>query len=163
MYDVQGNKEKYKKDLNVGEIGCYLSHVKAWQKIVDEKLDYAIILEDDFKLSPLFNRYDELLRQLKNWDYIRLADLSGTALVEKQIVLHDNHNLVSFTKVPINTLAQAVSYQGAKKLLESFSSIARPIDVDLQHYWEMGIQLQGIQPALVPERSDFESEITKLG
>ena len=34
-----------------GPIGCYLSHRKVWQKIVEENLQQALILEDD--VSPL--------------------------------------------------------------------------------------------------------------
>ena len=34
-----------------GEIGCALSHRKCFQKIVDDRLDYALILEDDLEFS----------------------------------------------------------------------------------------------------------------
>ena len=43
-YSPQLNKQQYHYPLSNGQIGCYLSHRKAWQKIVDEKLKYAIVL-----------------------------------------------------------------------------------------------------------------------
>jgi glycosyl transferase, family 25 len=35
------------RDLTAGEIGCYLSHVAAWRKILEQKLETALICEDD--------------------------------------------------------------------------------------------------------------------
>ena len=37
-----------------GVIGCYLSHRKFWQMVVDEGYESAIIFEDDVKLVPDF-------------------------------------------------------------------------------------------------------------
>ena len=47
-YDVDLNRRQYHSVLTLGEIGCYLSHRKVWQKIVDEHLDFALVLEDDY-------------------------------------------------------------------------------------------------------------------
>lgn len=35
-----------------GEIGCYASHLLAYQKVVEDDLSYALILEDDAWLTP---------------------------------------------------------------------------------------------------------------
>lgn len=40
-----------KRPVSPGEIGCALSHIRVWQKIVDQKIDYALILEDDVVLD----------------------------------------------------------------------------------------------------------------
>jgi GR25 family glycosyltransferase involved in LPS biosynthesis len=37
----------------MGAIGCYLSHVKCWQNIIDHNLESAIVFEDDVKLVDL--------------------------------------------------------------------------------------------------------------
>ncbi|GEM_PF-6884450 len=34
-----------------GQIGCALSHMECYQRVVDENLDYALIFEDDFKFK----------------------------------------------------------------------------------------------------------------
>jgi len=36
-----------KRDLTQGEVGCYLSHVKAWKFMVDQGLGKVLICEDD--------------------------------------------------------------------------------------------------------------------
>jgi glucosyl-dolichyl phosphate glucuronosyltransferase len=38
-----------------GAVGCFLSHYKCWQKIIDEKLNCALILEDDVVMSDVVN------------------------------------------------------------------------------------------------------------
>lgn len=49
-----------------GVIGCYLSHRKFWQTIVDRNLDSAILFEDDVQLVPDFkNMLQSRLHQLK--------------------------------------------------------------------------------------------------
>lgn len=48
----------------VGEIGCQLSHQKAYHKIIDEKIEVACILEDDVKLD---DRFPWVLREVEKW------------------------------------------------------------------------------------------------
>ena len=55
-YDAEGNARQYKRPLSLPEIGCYLSHHALWQRIVDEKLDGAVILEDDFEADESFGK-----------------------------------------------------------------------------------------------------------
>lgn len=159
VYSEHDNQRAYKKTLGLGEIGCYLSHIKCWQKIVDEQLDYAVILEDDFKLDQQFQEFAEIIARLRNWDYCRLAFSSRHIPIAHRTTITTDYDLVYYKKVPINTLAQAVSLKGAKKLLAHSKKIYRPVDVDLKHQWEKGINIVGIDPPLIKERHDFESEI----
>lgn len=162
FYDSKRNQKGYKKDLNLGELGCYLSHIKCWQKIVDEQLDYALILEDDFKLSDSFGQFEHIFEKLTEWDFVRIAyPIKPTATTER-LKITEQHDLVFYKKVPINTLAQAVSFRGAERLLAASKQIFRPIDVDIKHYWEKGIDVLAIDPPLVNAHQDFSSEIDKL-
>ena len=38
---------------NPGASGCYLSHFFAWQQVIEQKLDFALILEEDVVLSDV--------------------------------------------------------------------------------------------------------------
>ena len=40
---------------SAGAAGCFLSHYSAWKKIIDEDLDFALIVEDDIVISDLVN------------------------------------------------------------------------------------------------------------
>lgn len=162
FYSFEQNKALYKKTMSNGEVACYLSHFKLWKQIVDEDLDYAIILEDDFELNPYFSQVHQALAQLKDWDYIRLANPTRKIKITERIAIDKTFELVRFNKTPINTLAQAVSNKGAKQLLLNFKKIARPIDVDLKHCWEKEIDVIGINPPIVLSQNRFESDISKM-
>jgi glycosyl transferase family 25 len=50
-------------------IGCGLSHIKLWEKIVNENIELSLILEDDFK-----NKLNNLLLNIpNNYDMIHLS------------------------------------------------------------------------------------------
>ena len=46
-YSPEINRKTWHRPLTPGEIGCYLSHIDCWERIVDSQLDFALILEDD--------------------------------------------------------------------------------------------------------------------
>ena len=43
--------------MNKGEIGCALSHINLYKKIVSDKLSYAIILEDDVEFDERLKHF----------------------------------------------------------------------------------------------------------
>jgi len=46
-----------RKEFLRGAVGCFLSHAKAWQKLLDSELSYALICEDDVRwLGPIPNQ-----------------------------------------------------------------------------------------------------------
>lgn len=160
-YNKEANNKHYLKTMSVGEIGCYLSHRNAWQKIINENLDYAIILEDDCKLEPDFHITPKLIKQLQDWDYIKLTGPRGGKKIRDQAQLSHGYRIAHYNKTPISTPGQAVSYEGAKKLLASSQPFFRPVDVDLQQHWEKKIDILGIEPKLV-DTAGFDSDITAM-
>lgn len=51
LFDRQQFILEQKKEVVLGEIGCAISHRTIWQKMVDENLPFALILEDDIQVS----------------------------------------------------------------------------------------------------------------
>ena len=51
FYCPKLNKKNYRRPLGLGEIGCYISHIKAWQTIVDRELSCGLVLEDDIVIE----------------------------------------------------------------------------------------------------------------
>jgi GR25 family glycosyltransferase involved in LPS biosynthesis len=75
LYDEKSWQEHNGKPGTPGEKGCELSHRMALQRMLDEGLDYALILEDDIELDPHFKEILESeLRQRESgknhWDYL---------------------------------------------------------------------------------------------
>jgi len=54
VYNSELAQKKAKRQLNVGEIGCALSHKAIYKKMIDENISQALILEDDISFLPNF-------------------------------------------------------------------------------------------------------------
>lgn len=159
-YSEPLNRRYYHKLLTVGEKGCYLSHIWCWQKIVEEQLDFALILEDDFILQgdlPLL--LDQVHTLNEPWHYLKLAMPNKQQPVLKTQPLASGLSLVHYKKHPVSTVAQLVSKQGAALLLDKAVPFYRPVDVALQHSFELGIAATGIQPQQFRTELEFESNI----
>lgn len=64
-----------KRKINVGEIGCFLSHYFIWKYITTHNIDVALILEDDCIFLDDFNTKIEQILQLNSttYDYFTLG------------------------------------------------------------------------------------------
>ena len=61
--------------LSRGEVGCYASHLRVMSKIIDHRLEAAIVLEDDALLDESFARNAEraIRAAPEGWDCIHLS------------------------------------------------------------------------------------------
>lgn len=149
----------YYKVLTASEVGCYLSHKKCWQYILDHQLDYAVILEDDFSVNADVSKLNDYLSAIEvPWDYIKLMEYPIKRKAIQTIACLDR-NLVRYDKVPIRACAYAITKQCAEKMLASHQKIARPVDVDCQYWWESGISVFGMKPYIFSVNLDTESTI----
>lgn len=104
-----------KKPLTKGEIGCALSHYILWEKIVNEKIEHAIIFEDDILIPDDFvKRYNSLLTELpEEYD---LVYFNRKRMNNNEVKKSDN---IFIAKYSYWTCAYQISYHGAKRLLRS--------------------------------------------
>jgi len=59
-------KERYKRALTYGEIGCSLSHLKIYKDMLNKDIPWAIIFEDDISIKSPF--YDVLLNNIDKFN-----------------------------------------------------------------------------------------------
>ncbi len=162
-FSKEVNKNTYYRELTPGEIGCFYSHRKAWQKIVDEEIPYAIILEDDFSvIGDVAQAFETLNKMPFDWDYIKLA---GYKTYQRKLAYSQPFNgmeLTVFQKPMTGACGQAVSLKGAKQLLRSTEKFGRPVDTELQHFWEKGIEIYTLLPYVFAPDQELESEIGRI-
>lgn len=163
-YSARKNREGYYRELGPGEIGCFLSHLKVMQTIVDNEVPYAIILEDDFKVV---GDLEQSILALENidfaWDMVKFAEYGNKVRpTAYQFKLNNEFDLKIQKKVSAGTCAQAVSLAGAKKILESCIPFGRPIDTEYQFWWEKNIEILTLSPVPLKQDLEFESTISKM-
>jgi glycosyl transferase, family 25 len=138
----------YPFKVNKGEVGCFLSFRKAWQKIVDQKLTAGLIFEDDVSLN--LDTFNESLTSALKW-----IDEYGYIQFQVRDIPKNSKSIKSFHGVhllhPMPTLlrcsAQLVSYSTAKNLLEITKKFDRPVDGLLQLNWDTKINITSITPS----------------
>jgi len=125
------NPKEFSEQLSDGEVGCFRSHVAIAKKIMDEKIPYALVLEDDVRVlnfPKLCAQIDWLVSLLPdlNWDYIRLYHgviVPKTLLLSKQVQNFDLR-LEAQHKSSRSNAALLISQKGAEKFFKQavFSS-----------------------------------------
>jgi glycosyl transferase family 25 len=147
-YNPALNKRTYRRSLSRGEIGCYLSHRRCWQQVVDKNLSMALILEDDAQLNTQLPDVLSSIEQISiNWDIIKLCDPPKYKKRLSTVPLDINFDLCQYKKIPSRATGYAISYKGATKLLQARNLFARPVDDDMQFYWEFNGEVFGIEPS----------------
>ena len=156
----------YHRALGKAEIACSLSHRKAWQTIIDDDLDFAIILEDDVELLGNFTEVLSLICELPQgtWDFLKLYALrrGGGKNIAKRFE-YKGHTFVTYHRYPLGFVGQAVSRQGAEALVHNLPYVTEPVDGQLKSWWETGVYPFGLVPYCVTTDLDGISDINPQG
>lgn len=165
FYSPELNARQFHKPLVNGEKGCYASHLRCWQMLLDSDAPALVVLEDDIRLKDEFAQVIQAIEALPaGWDMIKLigrSDLGKREKLRAQAPLCPGFSLVDYRRIPSLTAGYVVSRSGAAKLLTQRLPFGRPVDVDLRYWWENRLQVRGIMPAAI--RLDESSEQSSIG
>lgn len=127
-----------------GSIGCYLSHIKLWQNILDNEKtsEYSLIMEDDSFFTPigLINIEIALLSAHNiNWDilYIGHNMLSGNKI--SSLFLRPYVSLPGQNNIGYNSgfFGYIIRKSSLKKLIENVKNFDSPfIDVQIRNSFD---------------------------
>ena len=150
------------RELGKGEIACALSHKRIYERMVEEKIPYVVILEDDVIFDSMFIDFMEVLSDLPpNWDCVLLNYYKKSPFykfycvsLRNRIPLNKTLRLVRFIETMDSSAAYALSLSGAHKLLLKLNKgIIKPIDLYTGD--EEILNLYGILPKIVEIDSFF--------
>jgi glycosyl transferase family 25 len=131
-------------ELTANEIGCYLSHKKAWQACVDNNLP-TLIFEDDFVLQQHFEQSLKiLLEDFQEWELVRLQALADSGF--EVIKSFGNIQVVQNHSDPLGATAYIVKPSAAKVLIAHSRYIYEPLDHFLEHYEKHHIRFLALLP-----------------
>jgi len=147
------HKPVYPFRLTTCEIACFLSHRKAWQAIVDHKLDAGFVAEDDIALTADFADVFILASQhLTRKSFFRF---SYHVRETGPVVARSGHiRLIRPIPVGLRQGAQLIGHEAAKQLLEATRYFDRPVDTMSQLFWITGVRPFSLLPGGVIEISD---------
>lgn len=163
-----------------GMIGCFMSHLRIWEKVVKEGHPAVVVLEDDVVLYPKFNdRLQTLLSELPaDWDVCLLGAVGCIAPVTeawymKIYALITGGGRPSPGKTrgvspnvyvpyrPAGTHAYMISQKGASELRKL---CPKPrYHVDLTAWSRMGLKLYSAKDFLATQRFGDDTTVSKQG
>lgn len=144
----------YHSDLKASEIACFLSHRKSWQYIVDNKLDAALVFEDDAEISePLFkNSLSLALENMASGDFIRFP-IKNREEPKRVISKNDGSTLFEPVEIKLGMVAQLITHEAAQSLIDATQNIDRPVDCFLQMRWLHKVRVLTAWPSGIDEVS----------
>ena len=162
VYDQEANRKSHYRTLSQGEIGCYLSHRECWRRIAESDEPYGIVLEDDINITGDVAKAIELIKQVDfAWDLIKLAPYNRkTRKVLLSHKMDEEFALVIHNKPMSGCAATIYSKEGAQKLLAATERFCRPVDTDIQHFWDKDIYVWSLAPYVFQQNLDSESTIS---
>jgi glycosyl transferase family 25 len=130
-YNDELSNEKLGRSLSLNEIGCALSHRKAWEQILKQNTsDYGLILEDDALISGnIYRMYKELIAFLNSLKDPFILLLTPSEYVSNKIFFkHEYLNIHPFYD-GYYTTGYIINKSAIIKLLNAFPLITYPADV----------------------------------
>ena len=131
-------------ELTPNEVGCFLSHKKAWQSCVLHSQP-TLIFEDDFVLLPHFEKALQLIFTVfQDWQLIRLQSLANSSHVVIKVM--GDISIVKNLSDEVGATAYIVKPEAAKRLIEHANEIYEPLDHFLEHKSKHGVQMLAVKP-----------------
>lgn len=161
VYDPRGNAEQGKHPMTAPEIGCYLSHLKAWEKIVESGAPGGVVFEDGFTVTgDLGQALLGLAADQGRWDMVKLfSPRPDGKLLRRRRLIGDLHIGEPY-RIPPTMLGYALRRGAAERLIAHSLPVTRPVDEDMQFFWEKGLTIAEIRPgpiALSPQISTAQN------
>jgi GR25 family glycosyltransferase involved in LPS biosynthesis len=143
------HRPRYPFPPRPGEVGCFLSHRKAWERIVASGDEAALIVEDDIVPAEGFDA--ALALALENAAPNRLIrfPLRDREEAEEVVALSGDVRLHRPRVIGLTTGMQLVGREAAARLLALTEQFDRPVDTFLQMRWLTGVETLTLSPAPV--------------
>jgi len=169
-YGTWRNNSKQIIKMSKGEIGCALSHLKAWEKAKEDNVNIAMILEDDASYfhEDFFKYLNNILEEVpEDWDVIMLGFLIKNYMLPTEQKIGNLYKIKEF----VLTHCYLINKKTINKLLDNLP-INAPVDTWIallgtqnklniyRHNYIVTDEEGSIYSEMVQQRSNiFQSEI----
>jgi len=164
---VDFNKKKFQRfhgrAINIYEVACYLSHLKALKVFLESNDEVAMICEDDLFLKKECKEVVEAaLASSSHWNILRLSGLrKGKACCVQQLT--PNYFLTLHLSRLKGAGACLIDRKAASVLVKELVPMWLPWDHAIDREWNFGLKALAVAPFPVSQTEEkFESAIQKM-
>tara|TARA_B110000503_G_scaffold116079_1_gene174854 strand:- start:480 stop:1208 length:729 start_codon:yes stop_codon:yes gene_type:complete len=142
--DIAAFRRNTGRDVMNGEIGCYHSHLRVWQMLVQSDAPMALVLEDDVVFHDGFLGALKLaIAQADNWDFLKFNKIR--AKHPKFQFSAEGYNFNAYRGPSTEFGCYLIKRELATRLIPAMMPITRPIDIEadrihVHHYRHLGIE-----------------------
>jgi GR25 family glycosyltransferase involved in LPS biosynthesis len=133
------------------EIGCFLSHRKAWRSIVESGVDAGLVVEDDVAIEPRFPEVFEFVAGVAGaGDYVRFPRWERG---EDGETVHRSGDMALIEPFlpALGMQAALIGREAARLLLAATETFDRPVDSTVQMQWLHGARVLSARPIVIRE------------
>ncbi len=143
-----------------GEIGCYLSHLKAMEAFLASGDSHGLICEDDLVLQPQFERVlAAAMRTAGSWNVLRLSGLSPGQPARVAELAAGAFLCVNFGRLK-GAGAYIVDRRAAEAMVTGLRPMWLPWDHAIDREWPFGLRACSVYPFPVSQTENlFRSSI----
>ncbi len=137
--------------LSDNEIGCWLSHRRAMQALLDSGKAMAAILEDDVALLPDFPHVlNALQHQEGGFDIVTLYRNFARAEVFKPCrMLTGGVSLGRIAPMQTGAVGYVITRDAAKKFLAGTPRFVHAVDKEMHRYWASGLDIYALSQPVI--------------
>jgi len=127
VYTIENGRNTDSEISSYGAIGCYLSHLTLWEKLVNSDDDMFLICEDDLSSNKYTNENEinKYINSLESWDILYLGFHNGFNYNKKN---HVSKNIHKIDNLLLGTSCYLINKKGAQKLLKYSVPITQQVD-----------------------------------
>lgn len=156
-FDTTQSFQRYGRKLNPGEIGCTLSHFKCYQKLIESKEEFVLILEDDITIINNIEVINLLVKQIDR-RVPTILFLSGDYWYHNIKRINEKWHIASVFDA-VGSYAYIINRKAAERILKYNVPITNVAD-NWSLYRKQGVTLKAAFPYLIDANiENFESTI----
>ncbi len=139
------------KRPNLGQIGCYLSHLKVLNAFLETDESFAMVCEDDITpVAQLADIVQSAMAFQNQWDILRLSGFHDSHPMKVHKLSGDYSLAVNATRL-CGTGCYVVSRQAAEVLVQRLLPMRVPIDHAIDREWFYGLRAMAVDPLPVKQ------------
>lgn len=147
--DEAAYRRKHGMTPVLGELGCYLSHVRAMELFLATDAEFALVLEDDVLLKDSLPAVLQgLMRQAGRWDVAKLSAVhSGTPMAYAEVA--PGHQLAVMLSRCTGSSAYLMNRRAATAYLRQPGGLlpmSLPYDHVFDQGWRFGLKFRLVTP-----------------